>query len=107
MRRFALDHIRIRTYHPESHGLVDRFHRSTRAALREESVDNLSQARTIIAAWVAHDNTERLPAGLGYLTPAEFYRGNPTARIAERQQKLDEARRRRQQINEERSEQAA
>jgi transposase InsO family protein len=107
VRRFALDHIRIRTYHPESNGLVERFHRSTRAALSEESVNNLSQARTIIAAWVAHYNSERLHAGLGYLTPAEFYRGNPAARIAERQQKLDAARRRRQQINEARSEQAA
>lgn len=67
----------------------------------------LSHARTIIATWVAHYNSERLHAGLGYLTPAEFYRGNPTARIVERQEKLDEARRRRQQVNEERSEQAA
>ena len=33
VRRFALEHIRIRTYHPESNGLVERFHRSTRETL--------------------------------------------------------------------------
>ena len=47
-------------------------------------------------------NTERLHAGLGYLTPAEFYRGNPAARIEERKRKLEKARRKRQRINDQR-----
>lgn len=107
VRRFALDHIRIRTYHPESNGAVERFHRSTREALADRSIGNLTQARTIIGQWVQHYNEERLHAGLGYLTPAEFYRGNPSARIAERQAKLDRAKAVRQRINDERLERAA
>ena len=89
VRRFALDHIRIRTYHPESNGLVERFHRSTREALGDQAIQNLAQARTIIGAWVRHYNEERLHASLSYLPPAEFYRGNPAARLDERKAKLE------------------
>jgi putative transposase len=107
VRRFSLEHIRIRTYHPESNGLVERFHRSTREALGDETLQNLAQARTIISAWVRHYNEERLHAGLTYLTPAEFYRGNPTARLEERRAKLEKAQRERQRINTERLKQQA
>jgi putative transposase len=107
VRRFALDHIRIRTYHPESNGLVERFHRSTREALSAEAVGNFGQARAIIGHWVLHYNTERLHAGLGYLTPAEFYSGNPAERIEARHRKLEHARRERQRINTERLDRAA
>jgi len=107
VRRFALEHIRIRTYHPESNGVLERFHRSTRDALADEALANLSHARAVIARWIQHYNEERLHAGLGYLTPAEFYRGNPAARIDERQLKLERAREERRRINHQRLTQAA
>lgn len=107
VRRFGLEHIRIRTYHPESNGVLERFHRSTREELEHQALENLAQARRIIAVWVQHYNEERLHAGLGYLTPAEFYRGNPAQRIAERQAKLEQAKRERQRINDERLARAA
>lgn len=102
VRRFGLEHIRIRTYHPESNGLVERFHRSTREALDDQALTNLTQARRILGEWVRQYNEERLHAGLGYLTPAEYYRGDPTARRAERTAKLEKAQQERQRINEER-----
>jgi putative transposase len=102
VRRFGLEHIRIRTYHPESNGLVERFHRSTREALDEHTLTNLTQARRILGEWVRHYNEERLHAGLGYLRPADYYRGDPAARRAERATKLDKAQQQRQRINEER-----
>lgn len=107
VRRFAFEHIRIRTYHPESNGPVERFHRSTREALGDETLRNLSQARAIIAQWIAHYNEARLHAGLGYLTPADYYRGDPAARRAVRQRKLEAARQARQQRNTERLRRAA
>lgn len=64
---------------------MERFHRSTRGALGDADLRNLTQARALIAEWVREYNEKRLHAGLGYLTPAEFYRGNPAARITERQ----------------------
>lgn len=107
VRLFELEHIRIRTYHPESNGLVERFHRSTREALGEAELENLARARELIGRWVAHYNEERLHAALHYLPPVEYYQGAPEARIAERKAKLTRARKRRERINRERLQAAA
>ncbi len=107
VRRFAFKHIRIRLYHPESNGLVERFHRSTREALGEAALRNLSQARSLIGEWVKEYNETRLHAGLGYLTPAEYYRGDPAARRAEREAKLAAGRERRRAIHQARLKEAA
>lgn len=45
VRRFAVEHIRIRTSHPESNGLIERFHRSTREALAEDDLRTLARGR--------------------------------------------------------------
>ena len=76
VRRFALAHLRIRTYHPESNGVIEWFHWSTRDALAASDPQNLTQARTLIGTWVTYYNEKRLHAALGYLPPAEYYRGN-------------------------------
>lgn len=107
MRRFSIEHIQIRTYHPESNGLIERFHRSTREALADDELRTLARARALIAAWVRQYNETRLHAGLGYLPPAEFYRGDPEARRTERTEKLDRARVERRRLNQERLQAAA
>ncbi len=56
VRRFAFEHLRIRTYHPKSDAVIERFHRSTREELSETALTNLSHAHTIIAPWIAHYN---------------------------------------------------
>ncbi|MCC6316413.1 MAG: transposase family protein [Gemmatimonadaceae bacterium] len=99
VRRFALEHIRSRTYHPESNGVVERFHRSTREALRPTPLQNLGQVRELIARWVGYYNEERLHASLGYLPPAVYYRGDPAPHQAVRQAKLQRARQARRQAN--------
>lgn len=107
VRRFAFEHIRIRTYHPESNGPIERFHRSTREALEDVELGNLARAREIIARWVRHYNEERLHAALGYLPPVEFYQGNPAARHTERREKLAKSRSERRRINQGRLQAAA
>lgn len=97
VRRFALEHIRIRTYHPESNGVVERFHRSTLEALRPSTLQNLSPVRALIASWVEHYNEEWLHASLGYLPPAVYYRGDPAQHQAAWQAKLQRARHERRQ----------
>ena len=99
VKRFELEHIRIRTYHPESNGTLERYHRTTREALAEEELGNLSRARELIGHWVEHYNERRLHAGLGYLPPAEYYRGDPEQRRKERQVKLEQGRRERERRN--------
>ena len=83
VRDFELEHIRIRMYHPESNGRIERFHRSTREALDDQELKNLDRAREIIGRWVEFYNTRRLHAGLKYLAPAEYWQGDPQARIEE------------------------
>jgi putative transposase len=107
VRDFQLEHIRIRTYHPESQGRIERFHRSTREALAGADLENLSRAREIIGRWVVHYNERRLHAALDYLPPAEYYAGDAPARIAERQRKLAAARERRRELNSARLQAAA
>lgn len=107
VRRFAVEHIRIRTYHPESNGLVERFHRSTREALGDEALRTWARARELVGAWVQHYNETRLHAGLGYLPPAEYYQGDPVARRRERVVKLERGRRERRRRNRERLNAAA
>lgn len=99
VRLFELEHIRIRTYHPESNGLVERFHRSTREAPGEAELKNLARVRELIGRWVAHYNEERLHAALYYLPPVESFKGAPEASITERTVKLAQARKRRERIN--------
>jgi putative transposase len=99
VRDFELEHIRIRTYHPESNGKLERYHRSTREALDAEDLRNLGRAREIINRWVEFYNQKRLHAGLQYLPPQEYWTGNPEQRISERREKLAAARIRREQIN--------
>lgn len=107
VRDFQLEHIRIRTYHPESNGKLERFHRSTREALDEVELRNLGRGREIIGRWVDYYNSERLHASLDYLPPAEYWDGNPEARRQERREKLERARERRVTINRKRLDQAA
>lgn len=107
VRDFELEHIRIRTYHPESNGKLERFHRSTRDALDEQEFGNLSRAREIIGRWVEFYNSKRLHAALDYLPPAEYWEGDPEARKQERREKLERARKQRELINRERLQKAA
>ena len=102
VRRFAVEHLRIRMYHPESNGLVERFHRSTREALGDEALRTFERAQALVEAWVRHYNETRLHAGLGYLPPAEYYRGDPAARRRERGVKLEHGRAERRRRNRER-----
>jgi putative transposase len=107
VRDFALEHIRIRAYHPESNGKLERFHRSTRDALDDVALGNLSRARDIIGRWVQYYNGKRLHASLGYLPPAEYWAGDPPARLAERRRKLETGRQWRRTINRARAQAAA
>jgi len=99
MRLFELEHVRIRIYHPESNGRLERFHRSTREELAEQELTTLTIARDLTGRWVEHYNTERLHASLQYLPPAEYYAGEPEARIQELKEKFEEARKRHVQLN--------
>jgi hypothetical protein len=67
----------------------------------------LGRAREILGRWVEFYNTRRLHAALNYLPPAECCAGDPEARIHERKEKLEKARKHREMINRARLQAAA
>jgi len=44
-------------------------------------LETLGRARELLARWVQHYNEGRLHAALFYLPPAEYYHGDPEARL--------------------------
>jgi transposase InsO family protein len=100
IKRFSLTDVRIRIYHPESNGKVERVHRSLRQeGLADQSPQNLVQARAVIGRWVADYNQKRLHAGIQYLTPEDLLMDRQQQRLEERRQKLETAKRVRVEVN--------
>jgi transposase InsO family protein len=92
VKQFELKHILCRVRHPQSNGIIERYHRTTREALEEKDMQSLGHAREVIACWVKNYNNSRLHAGLGYLRPVDYFSGNPKQLQEDRRRKLAEAR---------------
>ena len=95
----GLGHHRIKPHCPEENGLIERLHRTLREDLEGEDLKNLLEAKKVFARIVRRYNEERLHSALGYLTPADYYRGDPRARYAARRAKLSQARHQRKEKN--------
>jgi putative transposase len=95
----GLGHHRIRPHCPEENGLMERANRTLREGLEGEDLGDLLTAGRVIERVVRRYNEERLHSALGYLTPREFYRGEPSKRFEERRVKLAQARHRRRERN--------
>ena len=104
IRRFELQHIYCRVAHPQSNGLIERWHRTTRDALCETRPQTYVRAKDAIAGWVEEYNERRLHAALCYIEPAEYFRGDPQERLRLRKQKLAAARQVRRAENQEAAE---
>lgn len=84
--------IKTRVAHPESNGRLERLHRTHREeGLTDDDQSSYYAACDGMTRWSAYYNTERPHSSLGYLYPADYYRGAPTARLAKRREKLAEA----------------
>jgi putative transposase len=99
IERFELKHILCRVAHPQSNGIIERYHRSTRGPLREELPENYLAALDVITIWGNDYNEHRLHAALRHIEPAEYFRGDPERRMNERRAKLERARLQRRQAN--------
>ena len=95
----GLSHHRITPHCPEENGIMERAFRTFRERLEGEALENLLQARDVMARVVDWYNEERLHSALGYLRPVDYYQGDPDQLQAVRRLKLAQARHRRREEN--------
>jgi transposase InsO family protein len=84
--------IKTRIAHPQSNGRLERLHRTHREeGLTEEALEAYHQALEAMTNWSDYYNYRRPHTALKYLCPADYYRGDPQARLTEREEKLAQA----------------
>jgi len=99
IRLCGMTHVRTSPYYPQSNGKKERwFGTLKRECIRPQTPLSLSEARRLVARFVEHYNTVRLHSAIGYVTPADKLLGLEAVIHTQRDDKLEEARGRRQQL---------
>jgi transposase InsO family protein len=99
LEHHGLTHVKIKPNCPEENGIMERSNRTVREALENEELTGRYQAEEVIGRIIRWYNHERLHSSLGFLRPADYYRGDPTAMHEVRRVKLAAARHRRREKN--------
>lgn len=98
IRISGMTHVKTSPYYPQSNGKIERWHQSIKVECIRPGVPlSLEDAQRIVDFWVRRYNTVRLHSAIGYLTPLDKLEGRAAQIFAERDRKLEEARRKRQQ----------
>lgn len=98
LRLCSMTHVTTSPYYPQSNGKKERWYGTLkRECLRPGTPLSLEDARRLVARFVEHYNAVRLHSAIGYVTPADKLLGLEPVIHAERDRKLDEARRLRRQ----------
>src|SRR5205823_6691034 len=90
---------RVRTspYYPQSNGKIERWHKSLKGeCIRPGTPLSLEDARPLVEVYVEHYNDVRLNSAIGHITPKDMLAGRQQEIQAERDRKLEEARKQRQ-----------
>ena len=82
----------IHPHTPEQNGIVERANKTMRESLVPIILTDYEQARTEISRIIEHYNNKRRHSSLNYLTPAQYYRGDPDVLLAVREAKIEKAR---------------
>lgn len=102
MRLHKINHSRIRVGYPQSNGKIERWHKTIKnECIRREALTDYEEACAEIDRYVQEYNTKRLHSALGYLTPADYLRGQDHVerRHQERTDKLEAAKQQRKRIH--------
>ncbi|MEW6003652.1 MAG: DDE-type integrase/transposase/recombinase [Nitrospirota bacterium] len=92
IRFLELTHVKTSIAYPQANGKLERFHRSLSIeCLNTNSFITIEDAREIIAKYIDYYNRVRLHSAIFYLSPEDFLLGRQKERIAQREQKLQQA----------------
>ena len=81
----------IKPHTPEQNGIVERANKTMREALVPVILVDYEQARSATSAIIDHYNNERRHSSPNYLTPVQYYRGEPEELIKIRKSKIKKA----------------
>src|SRR5437762_7679228 len=97
IRISGMTHVRTSPYYPQSNGKIERWHKSLKGeCIRPRTPLSLDDARGLVEGYVEHYNSIRLNSAVGYITPKDILAGRQREIHAERDRKLEEARKQRQ-----------
>ena len=97
IRISGMTHVRTSPYYPQSNGKIERWHKSLKGeCIRPGTPLSLDDARRLVEGYVEHYNNVRLHSAIGYITPKDMLAGRQQEIHAERDRKLEEARKQRQ-----------
>jgi putative transposase len=97
IRISGMTHVRTSPFYPQSNGKIERWHKSLKGeCIRPGTPLSLEDARRLVEGYVAHYNNVRLNSAVGYITPKDMLAGRQAEIHAQRDRKLEEARKQRQ-----------
>jgi putative transposase len=105
IRISGMTHVKTSPFYPQSNGKIERWHQSLkRECIRPGVPLSLEDARRLVEGYIDHYNQVRLHSALGYVTPKDKLEGREREIFAERDRKLEAARKLRQQRRQDRNE---
>lgn len=97
IRICGMTHVKTSPYYPQSNGKIERWHQSLKVeCVRPKVPLSVDDARRVVGQYVEHYNRVRLHSAIGYVTPLDKLQGREQQIFVERDRKLDQARRQRQ-----------
>jgi transposase InsO family protein len=97
IRISGMTHVRTSPFYPQSNGKIERWHKSLKGeCIRPGTPLSLDDARRLVSGYVDHYNNVRLNSATGYITPKDMLPGRQQEIHAERDRKLEAARKQRQ-----------
>ncbi|PYV06051.1 MAG: IS3 family transposase, partial [Acidobacteria bacterium] len=97
IRICGMTHVRTSPFYPQSNGKIERWHQSLKGECVRPGVPlSLEEARRLVGRYVDHYNRIRLHSAIVYVTPLAKLEAREPQIFAERDRKLEAARRQRQ-----------
>jgi len=93
IRLSGMTHVRTSPFYPQSNGKIERWHKSLKGeCIRPGTPLSLDDAQRLVRGYVDHYNNVRLNSATTYITPKDILAGRQQEIHAERDRKLESAR---------------